>query len=252
MPTIEKIYPEYIHLDGGTQPRSRIDPEVCNDYAEGMKAGEPFPPTDVYFDGENYWLADGFHRLKASVFARPGEPMECNVFQGTLEDAQWHSYGVNKTHGLRRTKEDIRRLVKAALAHPNAQRVSNYELAKHCGVSESTIRRYRKRLELSTSETQMRTVTRGDTTYRQNATNIGKHSSTKPQRKRRKKGTRISADAHVPKLGHSAPCPMIPLQLSPNNPQTAAATLWQLFPRSFVETLVNDLTQRLSEKGAVT
>ena len=76
------------------------------------------PARHVFFDGKDYWLADGFHRLEAYVMAVPGEAIECDVFQGTLPDAQWHSYSVNKTHGLRRTNEDKERAVKAALAHP--------------------------------------------------------------------------------------------------------------------------------------
>src|SRR3990172_2809657 len=105
MPTIEKLFPEDIRLDGGTQPRAKIDQAVCDDYGERMKAGEKFPPVDVFFDGENYWLADGFHRIQAYVMAVPGEAIECNVFQGTLADAQWHSYSVNKAHGIRRKPE---------------------------------------------------------------------------------------------------------------------------------------------------
>ena len=73
MPTIEKHLPEYIRLDGGTQPRAKIDQAVCDEYAERMKAGEKFPPIDVFFDGEDYWLADGFHRISAYVMAVPGE-----------------------------------------------------------------------------------------------------------------------------------------------------------------------------------
>ncbi len=82
-----------------------------------MKAGEKFPPIDVFFDGEDYWLADGFHRIQAYVMAVPGEAIECNVFKGTQQDAQWYSYSVNKTHGLRRTNADKIGAVKAALTH---------------------------------------------------------------------------------------------------------------------------------------
>jgi hypothetical protein len=36
MPTIEKIFPEYIRQDGDTQPRLKIDQAVCDDYCERM------------------------------------------------------------------------------------------------------------------------------------------------------------------------------------------------------------------------
>lgn len=55
-----------IRLDGGTQPRAELREDVIEDYAEAMRAGAVFPPVVVYFDGEAYWLADGFHRVKAA------------------------------------------------------------------------------------------------------------------------------------------------------------------------------------------
>ena len=244
MPTTEKIYPEYIHLDGGTQPRSRIDPEVCDDYAERMKAGVEFPPLDVYFDGQEYWLADGFHRLKASVFARPGEPMECNVYQGTLEDAQWHSYGVNKTHGLRRTNEDKARAVKSALRHPRAEGRSNHHIAEHCGVSEAMVRKRRNSATAHESQSRLRTGRDGRTI---NTANIGKRTG--KGKKWRCQGVELSPEAHMPKLGHSPPNPMIPLQFSPNNARTAAATLIREFSRQWVESLIQELTRFLTTQG---
>ena len=36
-----------------------------------MRAGDQFPPIDVFFDGQNYWLVDGFHRLQAHVLLPP-------------------------------------------------------------------------------------------------------------------------------------------------------------------------------------
>jgi hypothetical protein len=246
MPTIEKIFPENIRLDGGTQPRAKINQQICAEYGEQMKAGEKFPAIDVFFDGENYWLADGFHRIQAYVMARPGEAITCNVYQGSLQDAQWYSYGVNKAHGLRRSNNDKQRAVMFALAHPAAVDKSNYQIAEHCGVSEFMIRKYLRRQEdtASTIKSQMRQVNRGGTSYRQNTTHIGKNPK-KGNAKRKKQGKRISPDAVAPVLGHSLPNPMIALNLPPNNPVIAAATIFKLFETNFVCSLVAELTQRL-------
>ena len=55
-----------IRLDGGTQPRAGIDQAVVEDYANDMAAnGDEFPPVQVVYDGAEYWLWDGFHRLHA-------------------------------------------------------------------------------------------------------------------------------------------------------------------------------------------
>jgi hypothetical protein len=104
-----------IRLDGGTQPRAALNREVIADYCERMQEGIAFRPVIVFFDGENYWLADGFHRIDAAKQAQLTE-IEADVVQGTQSDAQWYSYSVNKEHGLRRTNEDKERSVKAALA----------------------------------------------------------------------------------------------------------------------------------------
>lgn len=148
MTTIKEIFPEYIRLDGDTQPRAKIDQAVCDEYGERMKAGEKFPPIDVFFDGTDHWLADGFHRIQAYMMAVPGKAIECNVYEGTQQDAQWHSYSVNRTHGLRRTNEDKELAVRAALTHPKGLDLSDRQLAEYVGVSPSTIAKYREQLSL--------------------------------------------------------------------------------------------------------
>ena len=249
MPTTENIFPENIRLDGSTQPRAKIEQAVCDDYGKQMRTGDKFPPIDVFFDGQDYWLADGFHRLQAYVMALPGEAVECNVFQGSLADAQWHSYSVNKTHGIRRTKEDKERAVKLALQHAEGVKKSDSEVAKHVGVDHKTVAKYRAKMSASWEipKIDTRTVTRGKSTYRQNTVKIGKSPKT-GRGKCKKQGNRISPNAAVPILGHSLPNPTISLNLSPNNPMVAAATIFKLFDATFVRALVAELAQRL--KGA--
>jgi ParB-like nuclease family protein len=131
-----------IRTDGGTQPRETIDFVTVADYADDMRAGALFPPVVVFNDGADYWLADGFHRIQAAAQAGIDE-IAADVRQGTQQDAQWYSYSVNQSHGLRRTNEDKRRAVDAALQHEYASRYSNVQIAKHCGVDEGTVRKYR-------------------------------------------------------------------------------------------------------------
>ena len=56
----------FIRRDGGTQPRKILDQAAVEAYAEAMKKGAVFPPVTVFYDGEEYWLADGFHRMSAA------------------------------------------------------------------------------------------------------------------------------------------------------------------------------------------
>lgn len=247
-----KLKLEQIRTDGGTQPRAELRDEVIADYAELMESGVTFPPVIVFFDGTNYWLADGFHRLMAARRAAPDNPLQATVHPGTLRDAQWFSYSVNKSHGLRRTNEDKERAVLAALGHGKATTLSNRQIAAHCGVVESSVRRYREQMKLTAPMAQsddenaqenevspaprLRTGRDGRTI---NTSRIGES--------RRAATPTISPRANLPIRGHSDPCPMIPLQFSPNNPATAAAVLMRLFPRTFIESLIQLLSQHLAQ-----
>jgi uncharacterized protein (DUF1015 family) len=52
--------------DGGAQMRVEMHPTTVHDYADDMLAGAVFPPVIIYFDGTDYWLADGYHRVEAA------------------------------------------------------------------------------------------------------------------------------------------------------------------------------------------
>ena len=82
-----------IRVDGGTQPRAALDFEAIEDYAEAMSAGVKFPPVTVFYDGDSYWLADGFHRVRAA-YAAGFDSVLCEVKQGTIEEAQWFTLAV--------------------------------------------------------------------------------------------------------------------------------------------------------------
>lgn len=124
-----------IRIDGGTQCRVVIDQKMVQNYVECMQEGDKFPPMYCYYDGSDYWLVDGFHRWHAySVLNVKG--VEIEYKPGTLDEARIASYGQNAHHGLPRSNADKRRSVEMALADPNLQGKSNYEIAKICAVSQ--------------------------------------------------------------------------------------------------------------------
>lgn len=168
-----------ISQDGGTQPRAVLDSGVIAEYAEAMKNGASFPSIIVFHDGSQYWLADGFHRVRAAEMAGLSE-IEADVHQGTIADAQWHSYGVNQLHGLRRTNEDKQRAVRAALEHPKSAGLSDRQIAKHVGVGHSTVSEWRDRLSVQSGQMQPartaeRTAERNGKQYQINTANIGRN-----------------------------------------------------------------------------
>jgi hypothetical protein len=136
-----------IRTDGGTQSRQSINHDHVNDLVEALGAGATLPPIDVVWDSAlTYWLCDGYHRLWA--YRQIGrQQIAANIHQGNLEDAQWRSYAANQTHGLRRSPDDKERAIRSALQHPNGATMSDSLIAKHLGVSDKTVTRYRQMLE---------------------------------------------------------------------------------------------------------
>jgi hypothetical protein len=144
-PTLDEI-----RLDGGTQVRAQIDLFTVEDYADAMLAGANFPAIIAYYDGTDYWLADGFHRIEAAK--RANVDIAVDVRAGTVRDAKLHAVGANASHGLRRTNEDKRRAVLMLLNDDEWRRWSDSEIARKCFVSHMTVQRHRNSLEQSASE----------------------------------------------------------------------------------------------------
>ena len=103
-----------IAFDAGTQIRAAIDQQVVADYAEAMTNGAQFPPIVLFHDGNQHYLADGFHRFMAAqrnAFA----DIDAEVRPGTKEDAVWFALGANSQHGKPLTKADKSHAVALAL-----------------------------------------------------------------------------------------------------------------------------------------
>lgn len=141
-PPVTLLPLDAIRLDGDTQPRVEINLDVVADYTVAYRDNATMPPLDVFFDGSDYWLADGFHRWHGATKADFAK-VECTIHPGTVEEARWYSYAANRTHGLNRTNADKAKAVKAALRHPAGAKLSNEQIARHCGVDPKTVAKYR-------------------------------------------------------------------------------------------------------------
>jgi N6-adenosine-specific RNA methylase IME4 len=152
------------------QPRATVNFVIVSEYAEAMKDGQIFPPLDVVWDGEIYWLWDGYHRKEAIKQIGLSE-INVKVAEGTLQDAEWLALGANTKHGFHRSNEDKRRAVELALRHPKMKDESLSFLSKHCGVSIGFAHKMYSSFHGEKMNSQ---VTRNGTTYTQDTTNIGK------------------------------------------------------------------------------
>lgn len=125
-----------IRVDGGTQMRAEIDEDTVDEYVEVLAS---LPPITVFYDGNSYWIVDGFHRLRAHEKARK-KVIYAEVKSGTQRDAILYAAGANGRHGRRRTHADKRRAVGALLRDPEWTEWSNRKLADQCGVTEFLVR----------------------------------------------------------------------------------------------------------------
>jgi hypothetical protein len=133
---------DVVRIDGETQSRSKIYQNVVDEYAEKMADGEPFPAAVAFFDGKEYWLADGFHRYHATRKNKKAS-LTCDVINGTVRDARFYSYGANSKHGLPPTNEDKIQSANRILADAEWGQKSDREIARHCGLSHPTVGKLR-------------------------------------------------------------------------------------------------------------
>jgi hypothetical protein len=174
---VKKLNLNVIRADGGTQVRESLNQDVVSEYAEALQAGAAFPPMDVFHDGSEYWLADGFHRLFAYRKIERASA-EVEVHTGTLRDAMLFAAGANPGHGLRRTSETKRRAVLMLLDDAEWAKWSQERIAKQCAVSPGFVSKLvaERRASLHGEEIKppIRTVERAGKTYQQDTSRIGK------------------------------------------------------------------------------
>jgi uncharacterized ParB-like nuclease family protein len=167
---------EEIRRNGGTQPRVKMDFHHIKRLCEQIEDGHALEPVVVFYDGEFYWLADGFHRWNAHK--NQGEPtIIATVYQGTRRDAVLYSVGANADHkpALPRSREDKHRAVLTLFNDPEWGQWSDREIARQCKVSNRYVSNLRKALTVNVhSEKSERTyTTKHGTIATMNTANIG-------------------------------------------------------------------------------
>jgi hypothetical protein len=127
----------------------KIHAGVVKEYAVAMKeqlaeGGVRFPAIVLFANDQNYWLADGFHRVLAARQAGLTE-FAAEVRAGTRRDALLYSVSANTAHGLPRTNADKRKAVGLLLADGEWSQWSDREVARRCQVDNKVVARLRHR-----------------------------------------------------------------------------------------------------------
>lgn len=140
MNKIQVLSVDLLRLDAGTQCRVRISEETVEDYAELIAASNgkwPLGPLDVFHDGAEHYVADGFHRTLAAIRVKRSS-VPCRLRKGTAKDARIFGMTANDHHGLRMTREDKRACVEWLL-DTYCGKMTQQKIAELSGVSKRTV-----------------------------------------------------------------------------------------------------------------
>src|SRR5262249_47223100 len=110
-----------------------------------MLDGATFPPVVVFYDGADFWLGEGYHRVAAA--RKIGhDTITAEIKEGSSRDAILYGVGANATHGLRRTQADKRRAVEKLLKDPEWARWSDRKIADIAKVDHKPVGTIRREL----------------------------------------------------------------------------------------------------------
>lgn len=147
----EQIPLDSIRIDGGTQIRVETNEATVHEYREQMQLGAVFPPVTLFYDGTDYWLADGFQRYRAAKLAKKDSILAV-VQKGTVRDAILYAVGANTTHGVRRTYADKRHAVETLLKDKQWCKRSDRWIGEKCNVSHPYIASIRELVTVTSCE----------------------------------------------------------------------------------------------------
>lgn len=166
---------DLIDRSGGTQTRAALNQSTVDEYKEAMIEGAKFPPVIVFYDGNQHWLADGFHRVEAS--AKIGfTGIAADIRQGSKRDAILYSVGANAEHGLPRSLSDKRRAVETLLRDEEWRQWGDREIARIARVSTTMVKHLREEMGVE-PEPGPRKAVRNGKEYTINTANIGRSKS---------------------------------------------------------------------------
>lgn len=138
-----------LRRDGGLLCRAGVREDSVAIYAAALKSGANFPPVIAFNDGQEFWLADGYHRLAAAESIGQ-KTCSVDLRSGSLRDAILYvtSIKANKLQGIPHTLDDRYRVVERLLRDYVWSRCSDDRIADHCGVSRRCVHRIRQECTL--------------------------------------------------------------------------------------------------------
>ena len=142
-----------IVLDKALQMRQNgVSGDVIETYTRAMEKGAQFPRILVFKIDRDYYLVDGWHRIKATEMRGLGE-IWAEVIEGTWDEALHYArFTANRTNGQRLSRADMDALLTTIVGEEQYKNLSSTALAEIAGVSTPTVIAKRKKLGLVPEE----------------------------------------------------------------------------------------------------
>lgn len=138
-------------VDPEIQSRIETDMEHCRFLANELEISGELKPILVFFDGNKYWLANGFHRHY--VYTKAGrDQIRAIVVPGTRDNAVVESARKNDDASKGKTLEDKKKSVMMLLRFEEWRKKSATVIGNHCGLNPGTVVKCLAEYELTTNE----------------------------------------------------------------------------------------------------
>jgi hypothetical protein len=127
-----------IHTDDAIKPRLELDRRWIEALAKAIRQDCKLPPVVCFYDGDNYWLADGLDRLEAAKLAEQ-KTILADIRQGSRQEAISYSKS-----GSRRNKEKqqvVDRFLELLkfMGEEEKKYWSNIDIGAYCAVSNTQV-----------------------------------------------------------------------------------------------------------------
>ena len=155
----ERIKIAKLATNKGLQMRVQYNDQKVEEYSERFDSSNKWPfDAKVQVirteEGENL-VWDGFHRILGA--AKAGKTsVECDVEEGTFEDALDLAYGANGNHGIHRNDQDVRSIVEKILQDDRHKKKGQRTLAGIVGISQGWFSKIKHRIERAKQEAEER------------------------------------------------------------------------------------------------
>jgi hypothetical protein len=154
-----------IRTDDAIKPRLKLDQRWIEALAKAIRQDCKLPPVVCFYDGDNYWLADGLDRLEAAQLTEQ-ETILVDIRQGSLQDAI--SYSKSSSQGNKEKRQIVDRFLGLleSMGKEEKEYWSHQNIGRYCCVTSAYVGQRRQQLGYRQPSKQVVKSRDGDSFYR--------------------------------------------------------------------------------------